>query len=561
MTAIPAKPAPQPAAPVEADALTLLSGDRVLIDRAAFRVGAGEVLAVTGGAGSGKSLLLRALAGLAPPGLDRTGTTRVDGRRLLIAQGGLLAPRRPLAAQAVDVIAHHLGLDPAAALRRLTDALDRLGVPAAGCRLDTAPDRLPDGMRWTALFAMAVAVGPAVLLADAPGAGLDPTVRLRLLHRLADWARGNAVALVLAGRPEDGVAGPATRALALHRGRLLPPPAIAAPTIAAAVPPPPVIDRAAGAPVLTGRGVTVSFALGRTATGEERRLTVVHGVDIDLAEGETLALLGETGSGKAMLARALAHLPAPSGGRIAWKGRDLAAADADGLRRIRRDLQVLFPDPAASLDPAQSVGAQLAETLECLRPDIPAERRARRVADALDAAGLPAETGLRWPSSLTAAEAARVGLARALLPEPRALIADEPAATLSAEERTAFRDDLLALCGHRRLSLLLATEQAGEGLRHADRALVLLNGRVVESGPAAALLHGARHPLTRAMLAASRGESPRLDGEAPSGLVRPEGCPLHQRCPDARPFCAQAVPPLEEVAPGHRVACHYWDAP
>lgn len=529
----------------------------MLIDRAAFRVGAGEVLAVTGGAGAGKSLLLRTLAGLAPPGLDRAGTARVDGRRLLIAQGGLLAPRRPLAAQAVEVIAHHLGLDSGAALRRLTDALDRLGVPAAARRLDTAPDQLPDGMRWTALFAMAVAVGPAVLLADAPGAGLDPTVRLRLLHRLADWARGNAVALVLAGRPEDGVAGPATRALTLHRGRLLPPPAITTTT----APPPPGLDRAAGAPVLTGRGVTVSFALGRTAQGEERRLTVVHGVDIDLAEGETLALLGETGSGKAMLARALAHLPAPSGGRVAWKGRDLATADADGLRRVRRDLQVLFPDPAASLDPAQSVGAQLAETLESLRPDVPPERRARRVADALEAAGLPAETGLRGPSSLTAAEAARVGLARALLPEPRALIADEPAATLSAEERTAFRDDLLALCGQRRLSLLLATEQAGEGLRHADRALVLLNGRVVESGPAAALLRGARHPLTRAMLAAARGESPRLDGEAPSGLVRPEGCPLRQRCPNARPFCAQAVPPLEEVAPGHRVACHYWDAP
>jgi len=560
VTAIPADPsprpaAPRPAAPVEADSLTLLSGDRVLIDRAVFRVEAGEVLAVTGGAGAGKSLLLRTLAGLAPPGLDSAGTARVDSRRLLIAQGGLLAPRRPLAAQAVDVIVHHLGLDPGAALRRLTDALDRLGVPAAARRLDTAPDHLPDGMRWTALFATAVAVGPAVLLADAPGAGLDPTVRLRLLHRLADWARGNAVALVLAGRPEDGVAGPATRALALHRGRLLPSPA------AAKAPPPPVIDRAAGAPVLTGRGVTVSFALGRTAKGEERRLTVVHGVDIDLAEGETLALLGETGSGKAMLARALAHLPAPSGGRVAWKGRDLATADADGLRRVRRDLQVLFPDPAASLDPAQSVGAQLAEILDSLRPDIPAERRPRRVADALEAAGLPAEIGRRWPSSLTAAEAARVGLARALLPEPRALIADEPAATLSAEERTAFRDDLLALCGHRRLSLLLATEQAGEGLRHADRALVLLNGRVVESGPAPALLRGARHPLTRAMLAAARGESPRLDGEASSGLVRPEGCPLRQRCPNARPFCAQAVPPLEEIAPGHRIACHYWDAP
>ncbi|SMH56129.1 ABC transporter ATP-binding protein [Azospirillum agricola] len=541
--------------PVETNALTLLSGDRVLIDRATLAVGAGEVLAVTGGAGAGKSLLLRALAGLPLPGIDQAGSARVDGRRLLIAQGGMLAPRRPLTMQAAEIVGHHLGLDASASLRRVADALDRLGVPAAARRFDLPPDRLPDGLRWTALFALALAVGPAVLLADAPGAGLDPTVRLRLLHRLADWARGNAVALILAGRPEDGVAGPAGRVLALRRGRLLPAPP--------PLPSPVLVPRTGGtgAPLLSGRGVSVSFALGRTAKGAERRLTAVHAVDIDLAEGETVALLGETGSGKAMLARALAHLPAPSGGRVSWMGRDLAAADATGMRRVRRDLQILFPDPAASLDPAQTVGAQLAGTLESLRPDIPADRRARRIADALEEAGLRAEIAPRWPATLSATEAARVGLARALLPEPRALVCDEPAAALSAGERTAFRDDVLGLRDRRRLALLLATEQAGEGLRHADRGLVMLMGRVVESAGAGVLLNGARHPLTRAMLAAARGEAPQLDGEAPSALAAPDGCPLRPRCPNARSFCSQAVPVLEEIAPGHRVACHYWDTP
>jgi len=545
-----------PLLPVQTDALTLMAGDHALIDRATLRIEAGEVVAVTGGAGSGKSLLLRALAGLPLPGIDVAGHARVDGRRLLIAQGGVLAPRRPLAAQAAEILGHHLGLDSGASLRRLSDTLDRLGVPAAARRLDLPPDRLPDGLRWTALFALALAVGPAVLMADAPGAGLDPTVRLRLLHRLAEWARGEAVALILAGRPEDGVAGPATRALALHRGRLLP----AAPvsTVAARALP---AATSPGGPLLTGRGVTVSFPLGRSAKGEERHLTVVHPVDLDLAEGETVVLLGETGSGKAMLARALAHLPAPTEGRVAWKGRALEPGDPTGMRRTRRDLQVLFPDPAAALDPAQTVGDQLAETLESLRPDIPADRRARRVADALEAAGLPADTARRWPAALGAAEAARAGLARALLPEPRALVCDEPAASLSAGERTAFLDDLLALRDHHRLALLLATEQAEEGLRHADRALVLLMGRVVESAPAGTLRHNARHPLTRAMLAAARGESPRLDGEAPSALALRDGCPLRARCPNERPFCAQSVPELEEVAPGHRVACHYWDMP
>ena len=541
------------AVPVEIKGLTLVAGDRMVVDRAGLRVAAGEVLAVTGGGGTGKSLLLRALAGLPLPGVTRAGEARVDGRRLLIAQGGLLAPQRPLAAQAAAIVGHHLGLDAGASLRRMADALDRLGAPDLACRLDLPPERLPDGLRWTAVFALALAVGPAVLLADAPGAGLDPTVRLRLLHRLADWARANAVALILAGRPEDGVAGPADHALVLHQGRLLPAPA--EPSGPTPSPQPP------GATLLTARGVTVSFPLGRSRTGEERRLTVVHPVDLDLAEGETVALLGETGSGKAMLARALATLPAPSAGRIAWMGRDPATADADGLRRIRRDLQILFPDPAAALDPAMTVGAQLAEALESLRPDVPADRRARRIADALETAGLHAATVLRWPSSLTALEAARVGLARALLSEPRALIGDEPAATLSAEERADFWEDVLTTRDRRRLSLLLANEQAEEGLRRADRALVLLMGRVVESADADVLRVEARHPYTRAMLAAGRGECPDLKGDAPSALRPPDGCTLHPRCPKARDFCAQAVPPLEEIAPGHHVACHYWDAP
>lgn len=542
------------ALPVETDALTLMDGDRALIDRATLRVAAGEVLAITGGAGTGKSLLLRALAGLPLPGVEAAGAVRVDGRRLLVAQGGVLAPRRPLAAQAAEILGHHLGLDAGTSLRRLSDALDRLGVPAAARRLDLPPDRLPEGLRWTALFALAVAVGPAVLLADAPGAGLDPTVRLRLLHRLAGWARAEAVALVLAGRPEDGVAGPATRALALHHGRPLPEPP-REPARAAPRPGRP------GAPLLTGRGVGVSFPLGRTATGGERRLTAVHPTDIDLGDGETLAVLGETGSGKAMLVRALAHLPAPSEGRVAWMGRALSETDPTGMRRTRRDLQPLFPDPAASLDPAQGIGAQLAETLGSLRPDIAADRRARRVADALEEVGLPAATARRAPHALSALEAARTGLARALLPEPRALVCDEPAGTLSAEERAAFWDDLLAARDRHGLALLLATERAEEGLRHAHRALVLLMGRVVESGPAESLRAGARHPLTRALLAAARGENPPLEGEAPSALAVPAGCPLRPRCPNARDFCAQAVPELEEVAPGHRVACHYWDTP
>ncbi|MFD1624783.1 ABC transporter ATP-binding protein [Azospirillum griseum] len=551
--------APSPhtaAAPVSTQALTLLAGDRVLIDRADLRLDAGQVLSLTGGAGTGKTLLLRALAGLPLPGVTLAGQARTDGRRLLIAQGGRLAPQRPLALQAADVIGHHLGLDASAALRRMADALDRMGVPPAARRFDLPPERLPDSLRWAALFALGIAVGPAVLLADAPAAGLDPTVRLRLLHRLAEWARSSATALILAGRPEDGLDGPADARLCLHEGRVLPTPPIPDP-----LPAPDHAHHPAGAAVMTAHGLTMSFPMGTGPTGEARRLTAVHSLDLELVDGETLVLLGESGSGKAMLARALLHLPAPSTGRVVWMGRDLTKADDATLRRVRRDVQPLFPDPAGSLDPAMTVGAQLTAVLESLRPDIPADRRPQRVVETLRAVGLPTDTATRWPASLRPLEAARVGLARALMPDPRALVCDEPLATLSAEDRAEFWDDLLTARDRRHLSLILTTERAEEGLRHADRALVLLMGRVVERGSADDLLHHARHPYTQAMLSAARGDRPALEGDPPSALRQPDGCTLRQRCPKARSFCAQAVPTLEPVGPGHAVACHYWDTP
>ncbi|GLR79094.1 ABC transporter ATP-binding protein [Azospirillum oryzae] len=257
-------------------------------------------------------------------------------------------------------------------------------------------------------------------------------------------------------------------------------------------------------------------------------------------------------------------------------GRDLMAAspppatgeDADnsgpdhvGLRRARRDLQPLFPDPAASFDPAMTIGAQFDLALESLRPDIAADRRDHRIDEALEEAGLRPEAALRWPAALTVAEAAHAGLARAILPEPRVLIADEPAASLSAEERETFLDTLMAVRVRRRLSLVLATDRYDEGLRDAHRGIVMLAGRVVESADAETLRTAPLHPYSRAMLAASRGERPALEGDAPSAFGQPTGCPLRRRCPLAREFCAQAVPALEEVAPGHHVACHYWDTP
>ncbi|WP_247873792.1 oligopeptide/dipeptide ABC transporter ATP-binding protein [Azospirillum sp. TSH58] len=547
---------PDGGAPLRVEGLSLLTGRDILLDRLSFAVEAGTVLTLSGGAGAGKTLLLRALAGLPPKGVTVLGDIRIRGRRLLVTQDGALDPLRTIGAQFVELLGRQSGLDERTALRRAAEALERFQVPAAARRLALHPQELGEAMRWRAALALAMAAQPALLLADAPAAALDPTQRVRLLSDLAAWTREAGTALLLTGRPQPDPAltGPADRRLVLAQGRLEAPEEVPVPA------PPPVEPAPSGPPVLSVRDLRVAFPLGRGWRGEERWLTVVDGLSIDLAEGETLALLGETGSGKSVLARAILRLVPPVGGQVSWLGTDLAAAPPEAMRRARRDLQILFPDPLAAFDPLMTIGAQLAATLELLLPPRSAGRsatdRAARLAEALEEVGLPAAVLDLYPGALRPAEAARAGLARALLPEPRLLVCDEPAATLDGAERADFLALLRAIRRRRRLALLYATQDAAEGLRIGRRALVLLLGRIVESADSAVLAAGARHPYSRALIAASRLARPALHGDPPSPLRPPTGCVLRLRCPLAHDGCAQVPPTLDPVAPGHRVACH-----
>ncbi|ALJ36294.1 MULTISPECIES: oligopeptide/dipeptide ABC transporter ATP-binding protein [Azospirillum] len=543
-------------APLRVEGLSLLTSRDILLDRLSFAVEPGEVLTLSGGAGTGKTLLLRALAGLAPKGITVLGDIQIRGRRILVTQDGALDPLRTLGAQFTELLAHQSGMDERAALRRAAEALERFQVPAATRRLALHPQELGEAMRWRAALALAMAAQPALLLADAPAAALDPTQRVRLLSDLAAWTREAGTALLLTGRPQpdpihaDPVhSGLADRRLILAQGRLETPeePAPA---------PPPVESVPSGPPILSVRDLRVAFPLGRGWRGEERWLTVVDGLSIALAEGETLALLGETGSGKSVLARAILRLVPPVGGQVSWLGTDLAAAPPEAMRRARRDLQILFPDPLAAFDPLMTIGAQFAETLESLRPARSSADRTARLAEALEEVGLPAAVLDLHPGTLRPAEAARAGLARALLPEPRLLVCDEPAAALDGTERADFLTLLQAIRRRRRLALLYATQDAAEGLRIARRALVLLLGRIVESADSAVLATGARHPYSRALIAAAGLVRPALHGDPPSPLRPPTGCVLRLRCPLAHDGCAQLPPTLDPVAPGHRVACH-----
>lgn len=529
-------------------------GDEALLSGAHLTLDAAEVVAVTGDEGCGKTLLLRALCGLLPPGVERTGTVTLAERVVLVPAGGGLLPGETVGDHFIAALAA-VGLGRGAALRRAERLLGRMHVPEPVRLLPLHPHQMGEGNRWRVALALGMAAlnggtgteeTGGLFLADAPGAGLDPTVRARLLHALADWVRETGAAALLAGRAGDGLDGPADRLLTLSAATLGPAPERVEATAAPA--------RPAAAPVLSVRGLRVAVPLARGGAGP----VVVHDAAFDVGPGETVALLGESGSGKAMLLRALARLM-PAAGRASWMGHDLLTLDGDALRAVRADVQMLFPDPRTALAPTLPLGVQMVEALDVLQPGFTTAERASRVAAALELAGLPLAATGYYPARLPPELAAAAGLARALVTGPRLLLADEPFAALDDGGRERFLERLLQVQQARTLTLVVATGDADAACRMAHRVLVMLNGRVVEEAAAADLVHGPRHPYTRALLAAAEGHRPALDGDPPGLLALPSGCTLRRRCPRVRDFCAQAVPEPDVVRPGHRVACHYWD--
>ena len=313
------------------------------------------------------------------------------------------------------------------------------------------------------------------------------------------------------------------------------------------------------APLVAATGLSKRFPLG-----SGKRAPVLHAVDaIDLAlrRGESVGLVGESGCGKSTLARLLARLLDPSDGKITFEGRDIGAVPARAFATsgTRAKIQLVFQDATDSLDPRQTAREAIAEPL--LRLGIPGDvdERVRRIAEEV---GLPAELLGRWPHQLSGGQRARVGIARALAPEPSLLILDEPTAALDVSVQAVVLQLLARLRRERGLTYLFVSHDLNVVRLLCDRVVVMYLGRVVEEGPAAQVFDSPGHPYTRALESAIPGS-----GRAPvplAGAVRspvdpdPSACRFHGRCPDGDAGCAKAMPRLRQV-PGsvapHRVAC------
>jgi oligopeptide/dipeptide ABC transporter ATP-binding protein len=311
-------------------------------------------------------------------------------------------------------------------------------------------------------------------------------------------------------------------------------------------------------PLLELAGVSKHY----TAKDGRGTVRAVDGVSLALAPGETLGIVGESGCGKSTLARLMLRLIEPTAGAIRFNGDNLRELDARALRARRRDMQIVFQDPYASLDPRLSVGAIIAEPLEIHGLGDQRSRRAR-VGELLALVGLPADAAGLYPHEFSGGQRQRIGIARAIALEPKLVVLDEPVSALDVSIQSQILNLLMELKERLRLSYVFISHDLGVVEHVSDRVAVMYLGRIVESADAAALFAASRHPYTQALISAvpepdpdSRRQRMVLAGDLPNPEAPPPGCPFHPRCPRSMERCKSEPPVLRDIETNHRVSCH-----
>ena len=323
------------------------------------------------------------------------------------------------------------------------------------------------------------------------------------------------------------------------------------------------------APILSVRDLKVHFPI--PAGGMFRRrfvpLKAVDGVSFDLRLGETLGIVGESGCGKSTLGRAVLQLIPSTGGQVTWLGDNLAGRGSGEMRRYRRDLQIIFQDPLASLDPRMPVGQSIAEPLVTHEPGLARAEVKARVQEMMRAVGLLPQMLNRYPHEFSGGQCQRIGIARAMILKPRLIVCDEPVSALDVSIQAQIVNLLMKLQREFGLSLIFISHNLAVVRHICHRIMVLYLGRMAEIAQRDAIYRQPRHPYTQALISAVPIPDPELErsrrrivltGDLPSPLRPPSGCVFRTRCPRATDICAELVPMVESAGAEHEVACHHW---
>jgi len=569
---------------------------RPVVDSLSFSIAKGESVGLAGESGSGKTQTALAIMGLLTASASTSGSICYAGQELLGASkrelnkirpqriamvfqdpGSALNPYLRIGTQLRRILLQHKLATEKESKERVIRMLARMDLPDPGRQYDAYPHQLSGGMRQRVMIASALLAEPELLIADEPTTAIDATVRAQILRLLYDLRKEMDMALLLITHDLGVIAGHCERVLVLEGGRLLEQgstqrvfekannPRVRAmleavryrPGVAAELRNP---ERKA---VLEVEQLSVTYTVpDPDRMWGKKELVAVRPLDLGVRPGETLAIVGESGCGKTSLARAILGLISARTGSVSFFGRELSLQLRQRSNAQRRRMQLVFQEPAASLDPAMSVGAAITEPLKIHEPKLNPEERDERVNQMLGRVKLDRELLDRFPHELSGGQAQRAAIARALIIKPSLLICDEAVASLDGP----VRQEVLALLAEEQrrtaLSIIFISHDLDVVRQISHRVLVMYMGRVFEASNTTQLFAKPLHPYSRALIdciaapdPVQRPPDPPVQGEAPSLFKQPPGCVFHPRCHYAADLCRREAPPRARHT-GAEVACH-----